>query len=284
MNTNFNSYGFLNIDMISPSPLRLCDFGIELRQNEQYDYNNSERGSYEGFLFQYTLEGSGIFETLNENIQLSKGKAFLIPFPNQSRYYLPQNENQTWKYFYIHFSGSAAIPFFERIFQLKGPVFSLSTDSSTVRLFFDEYNAIKNGKQYQRYESGVFLYQFLSGLLRDVETPLSGNGNAFVDEALQWIHRNYSTQMSLSVMCSNIGVSLPHLTRQFHAQKGLSPMNYLTNLRLEHSISLLLNTTLTINQIAEQCGFSNGNYYTKVFRKVLFMTPTEYRTDHARNQ
>lgn len=280
MREKFNSYGFINTDLLAPSPLRLCDFGLELRHNERYDYRNDERGAYEGYLFQFTLEGSGIFEASGEVIELNKRKAFFIPFPDRSRYYLPKEDNHSWKFFYIHFCGPVAAHFFNYVHQLKGPVFCLSDNSSSVRLFFDEYNSVKSGKQYQRYESGDFLYRFLTSLLRDVEMPDSSVQNAFVDEAVQWIHRNYGSQLSLAEMSGSIGVSLPHLTRQFHLQKGLSPMRYLTNIRIEHSISLLLNTTLTIGQIAEQCGFSNRNYYTKVFRKVMSTTPTEYRTMH----
>lgn len=273
----FNTYGFLDSDRIKPSPLRVCDFGIEQRQNEKYDYNNKDRGSYEGYLFQYTLDGYGFFETPDQTYELTKGKAFFVAFPDESRYYLPRIENHTWKYFYIHFSGILATQFFEQIHSLMGSVFTLSDDSATVGLFFDEFNAVKNGKQYQRYESGEFMFRFLTTLLREAETP-SFYKNAYVDEAIQWIGRNYSTQISLTEMCRSIHISPPHLTRLFHAQKGISPIEYLTNIRLENSIALLLNTSLSINQIAEQCGFSNGNYYTKVFRKALLTTPTEYRT------
>lgn len=279
MGLHYNSYGFLNIDNIEPSPLRLYDFGVEIRSNENYYFDNSNRGSYKGYLFQYTLDGTGIFETQNKSISLSKGQAFFISFPNKSKYYL--NKNTSWKFFYIHFNGSLAKDFFKHINLLHGNTLNLNNDSSCIRLFFDEFNAVSKGKQYKRYESGEFIYKFLTSLIRDLETPTLHNTSELVENTVQWINSNYSTNMSLSAMSNELGISLPHLTRQFHKQKGLSPMKYLTNVRLEHSIALLLNTSLTINEIALACGFSNGNYYTKVFKKVTSMTPSEYRNLHC---
>lgn len=273
----YQSFGFLNSDKMEPSPLRLCGMGVEKRVNEAYTYHNMERAGFDGFLFQYTFEGSGIFETPKEKIVLEKGKAFLITFPDDSSYYLPAVKDHSWTYFYLHFTGTAAENFFTYITALQGNILTLCEDASCIRLFLEEFGAVKSGKQYQRYESGEFLYRFLTSLLRDLESPVPISSGGCVDEAIQWIQRNYSSPMTLSMMCEEIGVSLPHLTRQFHKQQGMAPMKYLTAIRLEHAIALLLNTTLSISQIAAECGFADGNYFTKVFRKALTITPTDYR-------
>jgi AraC-like DNA-binding protein len=277
----YGFYHFFNLDLIESSPLRLMDFGIERRRNEKYDYKNNSRGQYEGYLFQYTLSGSGMFETPSNQYQLSKGKAFLVSFPDDSRYYLPESKDQNWDFLFIHFTGNVGKTFLDEIYKITGPVFTLTEDSPSIRLFLDEFEAVRNGKQYQRYESGEWVYHFLTALLRDVETPYTKLNSKCIDEAIQWIQRNYATQINLTQMCSEIGVSLSHLTRQFQTEKGLSPMKYLTNIRLKHAINLLLNTSLSINEVAEKCGYSCGNYFTKVFKKSLFLSPSEYREMHS---
>lgn len=73
---------FLDIDHLLPSPLCLMDFGIERRENKNYDYDNSDRGYYIGYLFQFTLGGCGMFETGGTQTILDKGKCF---FPQHYR-------------------------------------------------------------------------------------------------------------------------------------------------------------------------------------------------------
>lgn len=275
INNTYQSFGFLDFDRLLQAPLYLYDFGIELRQNELYDFHNEKRGPYPGFLLQCTLEGCGVLEVNHETVMLTPGKAFFVTFPDSSRYYLPSKGN--WKFFYLHFDGELARHFFEQIEKTSGKTFSIHRSSQALRYFLEEYQNITQGKKYQRYESGIFLYQFLSTLQRELEFPLQNKKNAFVEDAEIWIQKNYKNQVNLSVMCQNLGVSFPHLTRQFHAQKGITPMQYLTQLRLEQALLLLLNTTMNINQISIECGFANGNYFAKVFRKAMAMSPSEYR-------
>ncbi len=81
-------------------------------------------------------------------------------------------------------------------------------------------------------------------------------------------------------MSREIGVSLSHLSRQFHKEKGVTLIQYLTGIRLEHAMHLLINSELPIHMVAEECGFSNGNYFTKVYKKVFHITPEQYRRQH----
>ncbi len=272
------TFGFLDIDKQAKAPLFLSDFGMELRQDEPYDFNNEKRGSYSGFLIQYTLEGCGIIESNGTEYSLTPGSAFFITFPDSSRYYLP--EGGKWKFFYLHFDGELGDYFYKRIQNTSGNIFSLDSSSQAINCFLEEYQTFQNGRKYDRYESGIFLYRFLSTLLRELEIPSIIIKNAVVEEAAEWIRQNYRSQNNLSQMCSQLGVSLPHLTRQFHSQKGITPMKYLTQLRLEQGISFLLNTTLNIDVIAQECGFANGNYFAKVFRKSMGVSPSEYRISH----
>ena len=58
----YGTFGFLNPGQLAEEPLMLLDFGIEKRQSEKYDFYNDDR-DYDGFLFQYTFQGEGVFET-----------------------------------------------------------------------------------------------------------------------------------------------------------------------------------------------------------------------------
>lgn len=77
-----------------------------------------------------------------------------------------------------------------------------------------------------------------------------------------------------------LGISPAQLTKRFKACYGLTPTKYLTQLRLEKARSLLIETYLTIDHIAQCCGYENGFYLSRLFSKQFRMPPTEYRNTY----
>lgn len=276
MYQNYGYYFCMNYGWMEAEPFQLLDCGVEYRQEETYDYDNRERTEFGGYLFQYTMGGCGYFETEQKTWKLEPGMAFLIPCPDESRYYLRDEDGERWEYFFVHFTGTSAGHLIEEVRKRTDAVMKLSENSEAVCCFFVEFEAMRHGKQYRRYEAGEWVYHFLVTLLREIETPHK-NESRCVNEALSWMQRNYASQKNLSDMCLELGVTLPHLTRQFHKEQGLTPEKYLMNLKLQQAVNLLANTTWKVHKIAAACGFSCGNYFTKVFHRRFHMAPTEYR-------
>lgn len=274
-------FGFLNMDCIAQQSLCINDLGLERRKDESYCYDNSAR-DYNGYLFQYTLDGCGIYESGGIQRSLVKGTAFFITFPEESRYYYSSaytGENP-WSFFYLHFSGPAAKPFFERIRELTGPVMELETDSLPVSLFFELYQTLNSGQPLIRYAGSEWLYRFLASLLRYIECPSARNTSTHISAAIEWMKNNFARQLNLAEMSQAIGVTYSHLNRQFYKEQGITPVQFLTHMRLEHGMQLLVNTDFSIEKIAGECGFSCANYFTKVFKRVLHTTPAQYRSQH----
>ena len=94
---------------------------------------------------------------------------------------------------------------------------------------------------------------------------------------MQYIRQHFATLESISQVADACNISHEHLTRCFRKETGQTPLQYLTKLRIEHALSLLLTPSDSIEQIAMNCGFQNGNYFAKVFRKYMQCTPEEYR-------
>lgn len=273
------NFPFFYNDFMAKHSLSVIDVGVEMRQNKSYYFDNKAR-NYQGYLFQYTLDGSGIYEYKGVKHKITKGKAFFLSFPEDSRYYYqPPEDNSklSWMFYYIHCIGPAVEPFFRRIRELSGPVIDLGPDNVLENIFYNFYNSLYSQKQIDHYMTSEWLYRFLIALLRNVEFPPTSRKSPHVSHAIEWIKRNYSKSVNLEEMCSEIGVTYPHIARLFYSEMGISPIQFLTQIRLEKSIELLLSTNLSINAIAVQCGFSTANYFTKVFKKAMYMTPSEYR-------
>lgn len=277
--TNYSTHGFIENEQAGSLPLQILDLGLEHRQKESYYFDNQKRPGYKGYLFQYSLEGRGILESEGLSYVLEPGTAFFLKFPNTDRYYLEPEPHKFWKFFYLHFCGPTSDFFFQAI-KRKGPgLLSISPHSQTVHRFFEEYLALQAGKKYRPYEGGEFLFSFLSAMLRDSgsekieELPLA-------EKIRSYLQNNYQKQITLGAMCLELETSPAHATRVFKASQGLSPSQYLSQLRLEKALYLVLNTQISITEIARECGYANGNYFAKVFARNLGSSPLEYIKNH----
>ncbi|MCI5649705.1 MAG: AraC family transcriptional regulator [Fusicatenibacter sp.] len=277
MEERLGAYGLLNQESLETSPLLLIDGGMESRWKENYCFDNSRRENYGGWLFQYTIRGSGFFECGKSVEKLGPGSGFLSGMPENSCYYLGKEAEEPWVFLFFHFQGELAEPFVRRLHQVCGNVFYASPSSEPVRLALWMHEKLNSGYHPKKYEGGEFIYRLLCSLLREVENPTSGTKHEFVKEAMKRIDEDCAGIDSVEGLAEQMGVSFAHFTRCFHEETGMSPIVYLTEERIRRAMTLLLGTNDTLGEIAEQVGFSSGNYFAKVFRKRTGVSPTEYR-------
>jgi len=273
---SYGNYGFIRHERMDAQPLYLIDTGIEHRDDSQYYFDNSNRSAFSGYLIQYTLNGSGVFEKNGTKYLLQKGDCFFSKVPENSCYYFDNSISSDWDFFYLHFDGDAALPFYNTICKLTNGVFHISSEQNPIRLFFRLIDNYTRNGFLELYEGGEFLYRFLSEILRELEAPAE-TSSASILAATNYMREHFATIGNISDIADFCGVSTEHFCRCFKKEKGQSPLQFLNKLRIEHALSLLLNTDRNIEGIATSCGFMNGNYFAKVFRKYMHCSPSEYR-------
>ena len=278
----YGNYGFIQHEKMKQLPLILYDMGVEHRYNENYHYYNNHRPNYKGYLLQFTLNGYGIYESANKPYLLKKGMGFFSKFPENSQYYLPTKSfseeyyKEGWDFFYLHFDGPAAQAFYDTFQELTGSIFSLSLTEQPIRLFMNLFETCKRNGTLELYEGSEFLYRFLSQLLRSLESP-SLDASGLICQSQSYMRERFASINNIREIAEFCSVSHEHLTRCFKKETGQAPLQFLTKVRIEHALFLLLNSTNSIEAIAVSCGFQNGNYFAKVFRKYLSCSPEEYR-------
>ena len=104
-----------------------------------------------------------------------------------------------------------------------------------------------------------------------------------VAAAIEDIRRNYAGLYGVEELSERLGVSKSHLVRAFTAALGVSPGRYLTNVRIEAAMRLLLHREYTLDVIASLCGFSGANYLCRVFKKTTGHSPTQWRAMAGRS-
>lgn len=107
---------------------------------------------------------------------------------------------------------------------------------------------------------------------------VESNSHRYVIEALKYIQSNFNNpNMYIREIAEHIHVSESHIRRLFISDLGQSPMDYLQACRIEHAKEMLLYGPESLSSIAEACGYSSLFYFSKIFKKMVGLSPTEFR-------
>lgn len=98
-------------------------------------------------------------------------------------------------------------------------------------------------------------------------------------EAVAFMERNYAQTIKLKQLSEMVHFSAPYFIKEFKKVYGVTPINFLTQLRIGHACSLLKTSNLSILAIAQECGFEDSNYFCRIFRKLNGKSPKVYRKD-----
>lgn len=92
-----------------------------------------------------------------------------------------------------------------------------------------------------------------------------------------YINKFYFKQLSVQALCETFGCSRTTLMNEFKESFGITLGQYITEYRLKKAVAMLLRSNKSVKSIAVECGFSDQNYFTKVFKANFSVTPSEYR-------
>ena len=120
---------------------------------------------------------------------------------------------------------------------------------------------------------------YLKNFAIDIPAPKTETiDNAFLDRAYDYVKKNMSDpELSIEEFGNQLNLSRTQLFRKIKALTGMSPSLFVSTLRLKYAAELLLESSLSVSEIAYQAGFSSLSYFTSSFRKLYNTTPTEYR-------
>lgn len=93
----------------------------------------------------------------------------------------------------------------------------------------------------------------------------------------KYIGNNFDKKLTVELMCEIFGCSRTTLMNTFRDRYGITIGEYINNCRLERAEQMLLKTNESIKNIAVECGFSDQNYFSKVFIRRFGVTPTKFR-------
>lgn len=225
----------------------------------------------------YIPEGSGLFETRKQRIQIRSDSVILLR-PGLWHRYRPKPETG-WREYWVGFFGPAYKRVFDAHFFPAKNVFRLRNSAG----IHESFEALITCAQ----ENGPALQQTMAAqtcllLARlyassHVHIRAAGEASKRVQRAREIMLSPEARDLSLEEIARRLGVSYSSFRRIFREHTGVGPHQYRLHLKLSHARDLLLNTELSVKEIAFQSGFDEEQYFCRFFKKTMGRTPGSYR-------
>ena len=110
-----------------------------------------------------------------------------------------------------------------------------------------------------------------------VQTYSREKYSGVVRDCLNFVDFHYMEPLSLEGLANKFAVNKNYLSSRFSKEVGMTLTDYINLTRVRRSLKILSTTSLSMQEVAERCGFSAANYYTRIFKKIHGSTPNEYR-------
>lgn len=94
---------------------------------------------------------------------------------------------------------------------------------------------------------------------------------------VEYIGEHYGEKIYIDTLAEMITVSADYFTKMFKESIGKTPIDYINGIRVNHALALLSETDISVNDISDMLGFSNPNYFHKIFKQYIDTSPLAYR-------
>lgn len=144
----------------------------------------------------------------------------------------------------------------------------------------------KNHDAYTTYYNHANLVKILCTLARlpasAKHTKQLSKNDLIMQDAALYIKNNCSSQLKLNEIAEKYYFSKEYFSTTFKEATGFGFNEYLNQMRISKSIDLLNDTSLSITEISDACGFNDSNYFATVFKKIMGGSPKQFRPRHNR--
>lgn len=216
-----------------------------------------------------------------------KGKDTVVPAGNMV-IYLPREE-QKYEYFgedkteayWVHFTGSKVKGIMRRFdIPYNEPFFYSGSSEEYKTLFNNMIHELRTRPAHYEEMIEMNLRQLFMTVERtrmERKPQINTFVQAEVSYAKKYFFEHYSEEINISDYAQSRHMSVSWFIRNFKQVTGVSPMQYILNLRIENAQMLLETTNYSVNEISSIVGYENQLYFSRIFKKQKGVSPTEFR-------
>ena len=109
-----------------------------------------------------------------------------------------------------------------------------------------------------------------------IKLKKENNTSGLISEAKDYIKQNYNEELHLKDVAMAICISPQYLSKIFKDEVGVNFIDYLTTVRIEEAKKMLKEQNISIKEICFKIGYNDPNYFSRLFKKIVGVSPTEY--------
>lgn len=232
------------------------------------------------------LSGHGVYRTGGQSYTCRGGDSFVI-FPGELFSYQADAEDP-WHYVWVGFVGSNAHTLLDSMGVTRERPVVRGARLPDLRPLYNSLN-----DNLQQTDDPPLANIEASGWLRLILGQLGricrGDGTTTepdtaaidrqIEQAIRFMSLHYTQPVSIDQLSRTLGYHRTHLSRMFKRTTGLSPKQYLMQIRLERAQTLLSDTSMPIDQVASAVGFNDPLYFSKKFKDWAGTSPSTYRKE-----
>lgn len=257
----------------STSDLTIYSAGYE-ECTSGYSYGPHIRSYH---VIHFVLSGKGALHINQHIFECQKGDVFIIPAGKISFY--QASSTDPWCYAWLNFLGINSDMYIHQLMAATNDIYvlhGLETEKYKQAIF--DILAILNNNTSNYFLANSILLRVMSYLFEDVGFREENWGKiSIADEIKFYLDMKYSEKIKLQDVAQKFGIHPNYMTRIFHEKYGISPKQYLMDIKSKKACRLLTTTELSLSVIASSLGFDDQLAFSRFFKKEVGISPTEYR-------
>ncbi len=229
----------------------------------------------------YIASGKGVMTFDDKHVILSAGECIIIP-PYIHHGFLVDTKSgckicQAEMSVQISDQVSKCFPLFEKTqsyYKIKDCENIVPLIEQIARLFRKEENP------YHTALIDLAVLQLLVALwhYRGKEDLVEDGSNKKMISIMRYLQEHYNESVSIEGLAEKWRVSSRYIRKYFEQKIGMSCMEYITVMRMNRAKELLWESTKSITEVALETGYGTSQYFSRIFKKEVGMTPSEYRS------
>lgn len=225
----------------------------------------------EDYYLQYLAQGK-MRVWLEEEQIMQPGQAVLY-YPHTGYRYAMYGHEEV-QYYWLHFTGSQADQLVQDCHLPNRTIFTIGSNALLVSQFEGLFHDFIVRDSCFTLSAASRLLSICVEISRRLE---EAKGNSRIYRSISYIHQNYEKKLSVPFLAELEHISPSRFRVLFREATGLSPLDYITVLRLNHACQLMLQTDNQLGEIARAVGFPDQLYFSRVFKGRTGLTPSAYR-------
>lgn len=216
------------------------------------------------YLLFYILEGDLHIKYNDRHEVAQAGQAVFLDCSRPHQYWAAGQVTFQW----LHLEGALA-PLYCELLSRNSVCHSGKPE---VSMLMDYILTHVDSKKYNEHRLSAYIYDILTRL-----TIQPSKESSSVEEALRYLEDHYQEAPSVETVAAYVSLNPQYFSRLFKQQTGISPHSYLLSLQLRQAKTLLVESSLSVGQIAKSCGFASSTHFIRAFKAKNAVTPTAFR-------